>query len=89
MLTLREQHRLRVLKNRALREIDRTEWDKVTGDWRQLDIEELHDLHSSSSIILGITPRRMRWAGHVARMGIKQNAYKISVRRTEHTTWNT
>jgi hypothetical protein len=65
-------------------EIEQTEWDKVTGDWRQLHTEELHDLHCSSSIILG-----MKWAGHVAHMETKQNAYRILVRRTEHTTWNT
>ena len=80
---------LSVLKNRAMREIDQTKWDTVTGDWRQLHIEELHDLHCSSSIILGITSKRMRQAGHVALMGYKQNAYRILVRTTEHTTWNT
>jgi hypothetical protein len=43
--------------------------DEVTGEWRKLHNEELHDLYSSSSIIRIIKLRRMRWAGHVARMG--------------------
>ena len=76
-------------KYRVPRETDRTKWEKVTGDWRQLHIEELHDLHCSPSIILGITLRRMRWAGRLACMGIKQNADRIFMRRTGHTTWNT
>jgi hypothetical protein len=43
--------------------------DEVTGGWRKLHNEELHDLYSSPSIIRVIKARRMRWAGHVARMG--------------------
>jgi hypothetical protein len=43
----------------------------VTGDWRELRIEELHNLYSSPSIIRMIKSRRMRWAEHVARMGIR------------------
>jgi hypothetical protein len=49
----------------------------VTGDWRKLHNEELHNLYSSPSIIRMIKSRRMRWAGHVARMGAKRNAYSI------------
>jgi hypothetical protein len=48
----------------------------VTGDRRKLHNEELRDLDTSSSIIRKITSRRMRWAGHVARMGEKRNAYR-------------
>jgi hypothetical protein len=49
----------------------------VTGGWRKLHNEELHSLYSSPSIIRMIKSRRMRWAGHVARMGEKRNAYRI------------
>jgi hypothetical protein len=53
--------------------------DEVTGDWRKLHNEELHNLYSSLSIIRMIKSRRMRWARHVARMGEKRNAYRILV----------
>jgi hypothetical protein len=49
----------------------------VTGGWRKLHNEELHSLYSSPSIIRMMKLRRMRWAGHVARMGEKRNAYRI------------
>jgi hypothetical protein len=49
----------------------------VTGGWRRLHNEELPDLYSSPSIIRIIRSRRMRWAGHVARMGEKRNAYRL------------
>jgi hypothetical protein len=48
--------------------------DEVTGEWRHLHNEELHDLYSSPSIIRIIKARRMRWAGHVAQMGEKRSA---------------
>jgi hypothetical protein len=64
-----EEHRLRVFENRVLRRIVGPERDEVTGDWRKLHSEELRDLYSSPSIISIINPMRMRWAGHVARMG--------------------
>jgi hypothetical protein len=51
----------------------------VAGEWRKLHNEELHDLYSSPSIITMIKLRRMRWAGHVARMGEKKNAYRLLV----------
>jgi hypothetical protein len=62
-LTLREEHRLRVLR------IFGRKRDEVTGGWRKLHNEELHNLYSSPSIIRMIKSRRMRWDGHVARMG--------------------
>jgi hypothetical protein len=51
----------------------------VTGEWRKLDNEELHDMYSSPSIIRIIKERRIRWAGHIARMGEKRNAYRLLV----------
>jgi hypothetical protein len=53
--------------------------DEVTGGWRKLHNEELRDLYSSPSIIRIIMSRRMRWAGHVARMMEKRNAYRLLV----------
>jgi hypothetical protein len=73
-LTLREEHRLRVLENRVLRRIFGPKSDEVTGEWRKLDNMELRDLYSSLSIIRTMKSRRMRWAGHVARIGEKRNA---------------
>jgi hypothetical protein len=55
----------------------------VTGEWRKLHNEELRDLYSSLSIIRIIKSRRMRWAGHVARMGEKGNAYRLLVGEPE------
>jgi hypothetical protein len=66
---LREEHRLRVFENRVLRRIFGPKRDEVTGEWRKLPNEELHDLCSSPSIIRIIKSRRMIWAGHVARIG--------------------
>jgi hypothetical protein len=60
-----------------------TKRDEVTGGWRKLHNEELHNLYSSPSIIKIIKPRKMRLAGHVARMGEKRNAYKILVGKPE------
>jgi hypothetical protein len=64
-LTLREEHRLGVFENRVLRRIFGPKRDEVTGEWRKLHNEELHDLYSSLSNIRIIKARRMRWAGEV------------------------
>jgi hypothetical protein len=69
-VTVREQHKLRVFENRVLRRIFGPKRVGVTGEWRKLHNEELHNLYSSPSIIRIIKSRRMRWAGHVARMGL-------------------
>jgi hypothetical protein len=78
-LTLREEHRLRVFENRVLRRLFGPKRDEVTGEWRKFHNEELRDLYSSPSIIRIIKSRRMRWAGHLARMGEKRNAYRLLV----------
>jgi hypothetical protein len=80
---LREEQRLRVFENRVLRRIFGPKRDEVTGDWRRLHNEELNDLYSSPNIIRVIKSRRMRWAGHVARMGEKRFAYRILVGKPE------
>jgi hypothetical protein len=68
-LTLREAHRLRVFENRVLRRIFGPKRDEMKGGSRKLYNKELHNLYSSPSTIRMINSRRMRWAGHVARMG--------------------
>jgi hypothetical protein len=66
---LREERRLKVFENRVLRRIFGPKRDEVTGEWRKLHNEELHDLYSSPNIVPVINSGRMRWAGHVARVG--------------------
>jgi hypothetical protein len=68
-----------VFENRVLRRIFGPKRDEVTGEWRKLHNEELHDLYSLPSIIRIIKSKKMRWAGHVARMGEWRNAYRLLV----------
>ena len=68
-LTLREERRLRVFENRVLRRVFGPKRDEVTGKWKKLHNEELSDLYSLPNIVRVVKSRRMRWAGHVARMG--------------------
>jgi hypothetical protein len=82
-LPLREEHRLRLFENRVLKRIFGPTRDEVTGEWRKLHNEELHNLYSSPDIIRQVKSRRMRWAGHVARMGEERKVYKILVENTE------
>jgi hypothetical protein len=82
-LTVREGHKLRVFENRVLRRIFGPKRDGVTGGWRKLHNEELHNLYSSPSIIGIVKSRSMRWAGHVARMGEKRNVYRLLVGKPE------
>jgi hypothetical protein len=73
VLTLREEHRLRVFENRVLRRIFGPKRDEVTRKWKKLHNEELRDLYSFPSIIRIVKSRRMSWVGQAARMGEKRN----------------
>jgi hypothetical protein len=75
-LTIREEHRLRVFENRVLRRIFGPKRDEVTGGWRKLHNGELRNLYSSPSMIKMIKSRRMRCAGHAARMEEKRMVYE-------------
>ena len=68
-LILREVRRLRVFENRVLRRVFGPKRDEGTGEWRKLHSVELRDLYSLPNIVRVVKSRRMRWAGHVARMG--------------------
>jgi hypothetical protein len=78
-LTSTEEHRLRVFENRMLRRIFGPTRDEATAEWRKLHNGELHNMYSSPDIIRQNKSRRMRWAGHVARMGKGRNLYKVLV----------
>jgi hypothetical protein len=78
-----------VFEKRVLRRIFERKRDEVTGGWRRLHHEKLQNLYSSPSIIRMIKSRRMRWAGHAARMGGKRNEYRILVGKPEEPTRNT
>jgi len=80
---LREERKLRVFKNMVLSRIFGLRRDEVTGDWRRLRNEELNDLYCSPSIVRVIKSRRMRWAGHVARMGEERGVYRVLVGKPE------
>ena len=82
-LTWREERRLRVFENRVLKRIFGPKKDEVTGEYRTLHNEELSDLHSASSIVRVIKLRRMRWAGHVARMGKGRRVHRVLVGKPE------
>jgi len=80
---LREERKLRVFENRVLRRIFGPRRDEVTVEWRRLYNEELNDLYFSPNIVRVIKSRRMRWAGHVARMGEERGAYRVLVGKPE------
>ena len=82
-LTLREERKLRVFENMVLWRIFGPRREEVTGEWRRLHNEELNYLYSSPNIVRVIKSRRMRWAGHVARMGEEMGAYRVLVGKTE------
>jgi hypothetical protein len=81
-LTLWEEHRLRVFENRVLRKKIGPKREE-DGSWRKLHNDELHGLYSSPNIVRVSKSRRMRWAGHVARMGEGRGAYRVLVGRPE------
>jgi hypothetical protein len=82
-LILREGKRLRLFANRVLGRIFGLKRDEVRGGWRKLHNKELHKLHSSPSIIKMIKSRRIRWTGHIARMGEKRTTYRLVVGKLE------
>jgi hypothetical protein len=79
---LREERRLRVFENGVLRRIfgPKKEEDE---SWRKLHNDELHSLYSSPNIVRAVKSRRMRWAGHVARIGERRDVYRVLVGRPE------
>jgi len=82
-LTLREEKKLKVFENMVLRRIFGPRRDEVTGDWRRLHNEELNNLYYSPNIVRVIKSRRMRWAGHLARMGEERGVYRVLVGKPE------
>jgi hypothetical protein len=79
---LGEEHRLRVFENRVLRKIFGPKREE-DGSWRKLHNDERHSLYSSLNIVRVIKCRRMKWAGHVARMGEGRGVYRVLVGRPE------
>ena len=78
-LTLREERRLQVFENRVLRRVFGPKRDEVTGEWIKLHKEELRDLYSLHNIVRVVKSRRMRWAGHVARIGEGRGVHRVLV----------
>ena len=77
------ERRLRVFDNRVLSRVFGTKRDEVTGEWRKLHNEELSDMYSLPNIVRVVKSRRMRWAGHVARMGEEKGVYRVLVGKSE------
>jgi hypothetical protein len=76
--------------DRVLRSTFGPKSDDVTGEWRKLHNEELTDLYCSPNIVRDIESRRMRWAGHVARVGVRRGVYRGLVGKSEErNTWKT
>ena len=82
-LTLREERRLRMFENRVLRRVFGPKRDEVTGEWRKLHNEELSDLLPLPNIVQVVKSRRMRWVGHVARMGEGRGVHRVLVGKPE------
>jgi hypothetical protein len=80
---LREEHRLRVFENKVLRRLFGPKREE-DGSWRKLHNDKFHSLYSSPNIVRAIKTRRMRWAGHVARM-VGRGVYRVLVGRPEFT----
>ena len=82
-MTLGEERRLTVFENRASRRVFGPKGDELTGDWRKLHNEELSDLYSLPNILRVVKSRRMRWAGHVARVGEGSGVHRVLVGKPE------
>ena len=82
-LTLWEERKLRVFEYMVLRRIFGPGREEVTGEWRRLHNEELNHFSSSPNIVRVIKLRRLRWAGHVARMGEDRRVYRFLVGKPE------
>jgi hypothetical protein len=80
---LREERRLRVFENRVLRRVFGPKRIEVTGERRKLHNKELNDLYSLPNIVRGVKSRRMRWAGHVGRMGEERGVHRVLVGKPE------
>ena len=80
---MQEERKLRVFENMVLRRVFVPRRDEVTGKWRRLHNEELNYLYCSPNIVWVIKSRRMRWAGHVARMGEERRVYRVLVGKPE------
>jgi len=80
---LREERKLRVFENRVLRRVFGPKRDEVTGEWRKLHNEKLRDLYSLPNIVRVVKSRRMRWAGHVSRMGEDRGVHRVLVGKPE------
>jgi hypothetical protein len=68
-----------LFENRVLRRVFWPKREEIKGEWRKLHFEELNDLYSSSTIFRLIKSRRMRWAGHMARIGERKSVYRVLV----------
>jgi len=82
-LTLREERRLRVFESRVLRRVFEPKRDEVTGEWRKLRNEELNDLYSLPNMMRVVNSRRMRYVGHVARMGEDRVVHRVLLGKPE------
>jgi hypothetical protein len=80
---LREELRQRVFENRVLRKVFGPKRDEVTGEWRKLHNEELNDLYSLPNIVRVVKSKRMRWVGHVARLGEERGVQRVLVGKPE------
>jgi len=83
LVTHIEEHRLRLFETRELRRIFGPRRAEVTGEWRKLHNEELNELYCLHNIVRVIKWRRMRWVGHVGRMGEGRGVYRILVGKPE------
>jgi hypothetical protein len=82
-LALREERRLRVFENRVLRRVFGPKRDELTGKWRKLHNEMLNNLYSLPNIVRIVKSRRMRWAGHMARMGDNMGVHRVLAGKPE------